>query len=175
MKSIKNIGLSAMFIAIGLILPFFTGQIQKIGNMLLPMHIPVFLCGLICGWKFGAVVGFVVPLMRSVIFGMPILMPNALAMAFELMTYGLVIGLIYGRFKKKNIFKTYIALVISMFAGRVVWAVAELVLLGIIGNRFTAQMFIAGAFLNAIPGIILQLILIPMIMHRINIEKVKVD
>ena len=62
-----------------------------------------------------------------------------------------------------------------MFAGRVVWAVAELVLLGIIGNRFTAQMFIAGAFLNAIPGIILQLILIPMIMHRINIEKVKVD
>ena len=102
--NVNKLGLSAMFMALGLVLPFFTGQIQNIGNMLLPMHIPVFLCGLICGWKYGAVVGFILPLMRSVLFGMPVMFPNAVAMAFELMTYGLVVGLIYVGFKKKNIF-----------------------------------------------------------------------
>lgn len=170
MKSAKNIGLSAMFIAIGLVLPFFTGQIQNIGNMLLPMHIPVFLCGLICGWKYGAVVGFILPLMRSVLFGMPVMFPNAVAMAFELMTYGLVVGLIYLSFKKKNIIKTYISLIIAMISGRIVWAVAQLIILGMLGSAFTAQMFIAGAFLNAIPGIIVQLILIPMVMMRVKVE-----
>ena len=57
--NIKNLTLAAMFLAIGLVLPFLTGQIPRIGNMLLPMHIPVFLCGLICGWQYGGAVGFV--------------------------------------------------------------------------------------------------------------------
>lgn len=61
---VKKISLSAMFFALGLILPFFTGQIPQIGSMLLPMHIPVFLCGFICGWKYGGVIGFLLPLMR---------------------------------------------------------------------------------------------------------------
>lgn len=168
--NVNKLGVSAMFMAIGLVLPFFTGQIQNIGNMLLPMHIPVFLCGLICGWKYGAVVGFILPLMRSALFGMPVMFPNAVAMSFELMTYGLVVGLIYLSFKKKNIIKTYISLIIAMIAGRLVWAVAQIIILGMLGNAFTAKMFIAGAFLNAIPGIIVQLILIPMIMARVKVE-----
>ena len=61
----KNIALSALFLAIGLVLPFFTGQIPQIGQMLLPMHIPVLLCGLVCGWQGGALVGFVLPLLRA--------------------------------------------------------------------------------------------------------------
>lgn len=61
-KSTQNLALSAMFIAIGIVLPFFTGQLQQIGNMLLPMHLPVLLCGLICGWQYGAAVGFILPL-----------------------------------------------------------------------------------------------------------------
>ncbi len=60
--------------------------------MLLPMHIPVLLCGLICGWKYGILVGFILPLLRHTIFGMPILFPTGIAMAFELATYGFVIG-----------------------------------------------------------------------------------
>ncbi len=170
---VKNIGLSAMFIAIGLVLPFFTGQIQNVGNMLLPMHIPVFICGLVCGWKYGAVVGFVLPLMRSVIFGMPVLFPNAASMAFELMTYGLIVGLIYGLSKKKSILMLYVSLIVAMVAGRVVWGLAQVIFLGISGNVFTVQMFIAGAFLNAIPGIILQLILIPAIMARLKLTKIR--
>lgn len=168
--NVNKLGLSAMFMALGLVLPFFTGQIQNIGNMLLPMHIPVFLCGLICGWKYGGVVGFILPLMRSVLFGMPVMFPNAVAMAFELMTYGLVVGLIYLSFKKKNVIKTYISLIVAMISGRIVWAVAQLIILGMLGSAFTAKMFIAGAFLNAIPGIIVQLILIPMIMTRVKVE-----
>ncbi len=172
-ESIRKIGLSAMFIAIGLILPLFTGQLQNIGNMLLPMHIPVFIAGLICGWKYGMVVGFVLPLTRTVLFGMPVMFPNAVAMAFELMTYGLIVGLIYGLIKKKNVFMLYVALIIAMISGRIVWAVAQIIILGIVGSRFTIQMFVAGAFLNAIPGIILQLVLIPMIMSRIKMDKYK--
>jgi len=82
-KPVMNLTLAAMFLAVGLLLPFLTGQIKQIGNMLLPMHIPVIMCGLICGWKYGFGVGFVMPLMRSMLFGRPIMYPDAIAMAFE--------------------------------------------------------------------------------------------
>ena len=87
--------------AIGLLLPFLTGQIQQIGNMLLPMHLPVFLCALICGWQYGVAVGFVLPLLRYLLFGMPPIFPVGVAMAFELATYALVAGLVYSRSKWK--------------------------------------------------------------------------
>lgn len=167
-ETIKKMTLSAMFIAIGLVLPFFTGQIPQIGNMLLPMHIPVLLCGLICGWQYGLLVGFVLPLLRYVLFGMPILFPTGVAMAFELATYGLVAGLLYGLSRWQCIIALYRSLITAMLAGRVVWGVVQLVLMGISGGMFTWQMFVAAAFLNAIPGIAIQLILIPAIMVALN-------
>jgi len=163
-ENIKNLTLSAMFMALGLVLPFLTGQIPHIGKMMLPMHIPVFLCGLICGWKYGAIIGFTTPLLRSVVFGVPVLFPTATVMAFELLTYGLVIGFLYGCSRWKCIFSLYRCLIIAMISGRLVKAVAEIVLLGIGGDGFTYQSFVAGAFFNAIPGIITQLILIPVVM-----------
>lgn len=162
--TLKNLTLSAMFLALGMVLPFLTGQIQQIGSMLLPMHIPVMLCGLICGWPYGLAVGFILPLFRSVTFGMPILFPNAASMAFELAAYGLVAGFLYGRSRYKCILALYRSLIAAMIIGRIVWGFAQIVFLGIGGNRFTGQMFITGALLNAIPGIILQLILIPAVM-----------
>ncbi len=167
-KSIKNMTLSAMFMAIGIILPFFTGQIPRIGNMLLPMHIPVFLCGLICGWQYGAVVGFVLPLLRSSIFGMPILFPTASAMAFELMTYGFVAGFFYNRSRWQCIVALYRSVIAAMLSGRVVWGIVQVIFLGISGNAFTWKAFVASAFLNAIPGIVLQLVLIPTVMVALN-------
>ncbi len=86
-KTVKNLTLAAMFMAIGMVLPFLTGQIPQIGNMLLPMHIPVLLCGLICGPQYGAAVGFVLPLLRSAVFGMPVIFPAATAMTSELVSY----------------------------------------------------------------------------------------
>lgn len=164
----KNLTLSAMFITIGLLMPFLTGQIPQIGNMLLPMHIPVFLCGLICGWKYGLVVGFILPLLRYTIFGMPVIFPNGIAMAFELAAYGLVSGLLYRISRWQCVVALYRAIIAAMLAGRIVWGIVRLLLLGIGGGTFTWQMFMAGALLNAIPGIVLQLILIPAIMVALN-------
>lgn len=177
-KALKNMVLSALFISIGLVLPFLTGQLKQIGNMLLPMHLPVFLCGLICGWKYGAVVGFVLPLLRSTLFSMPVLYPTAISMAFELCAYGLVCGLVYGAFKKQNVGKIYVAIVCAMLGGRAVWGVAQTVLLGMKDNVFTLKMFVTGAFVNALPGIAIQLVLIPAIMealHRTNLHRYKND
>lgn len=94
-ETTKKLTWSAMFIALGLVLPFLTGQIPQFGNMLLPMHIPVILCGLICGWRYGAIVGFVLPLLRYALFGMPVLFPTGIAMSFELAAYGFFSGFLY--------------------------------------------------------------------------------
>lgn len=168
MNPILQLTLAAMFLAIGIVLPFLTGQIKQIGNMLLPMHIPVLLCGLLCGWQYGLAVGFILPLFRSVLFSMPVLFPTAAAMAFELASYGAVAGLLYSRSRWKCVIALYRSLIAAMLFGRVVWGVAQMLLLGIKGNRFTWQMFFAGAFLNAIPGIVLQLIFIPAVMVALN-------
>ena len=126
--TIYRLVLSAMFIAIGIVLPFFTGQIREIGNMLLPMHLPVLICGLICGWKYGAAVGFILPLMRSFMLGMPVLYPTACGMAFELSVYGFLIGFLFGLFRKRSIPLLYVSLLAAMLAGRVVWGGVMVVL-----------------------------------------------
>lgn len=170
-KSIQNLTLTAMFLAIGLVLPLLTGQIQQIGNMLLPMHIPVFLCALICGWQYGLPMAFILPIFRSFIFGMPPLYPTAIGMAFELATYAFVAGLLYARSRWQCTKALYRCLLVAMVAGRIVWGCVQTVLLGIGGNAFTFQAFIAGALLNAIPGIVLQLVLIPAIMVALDRTK----
>lgn len=167
-NQLVNLTLAAMFLAIGLLLPLLTGQIKQIGNMLLPMHIPVILCGLICGWQYGLAVGFVVPLLRCAIFGMPMLFPTAISMAFELATYGFAVGFLYFHSRWKCVIALYRCMIIAMLSGRVVWGIVQTCLLGLGENGFTFSAFIAGAFLNAIPGIILQLVLIPSIMIALN-------
>lgn len=162
--TLKNTILAAMFMAVGLVLPFLTGQIPQIGNMLLPMHIPVLLCGLICGWQYGMVVGFILPPLRFMLFGMPALFPTGIAMAFEMAVYGLVIGLLYSRSRWKCVFSLYRSLIIAMVCGRVVWGAARILMTGMADEAFTWRMFMTGAAINAIPGIILQLVLIPVVM-----------
>ena len=164
---VHTLVLSAMFLALGLVLPFFTGQIPQVGGMLLPMHLPVFLCGLICGWQYGAAVGFVTPLLRMSLFGMPPLL-TAVAMAFELAAYGGIAGFLYSRSRWQCIFALYRCLIAAMVGGRLVWAAARVVMTGVAGEPFTWQIFLAGALLNAIPGIILQLIFIPAVMVALD-------
>ena len=154
---LKNMALAALFLAIGLVLPFFTGQIPAVGKMLLPMHIPVLLCGLICGWQWGLGVGFVLPVLRSVLFSMPVMYPTATAMAFELAAYGAVIGYLYARSKWRCVKALYKCLIPAMIAGRIVWGAVMVVLMGLGGNAFTWELFLGGALLNALPGIALQL------------------
>lgn len=163
-KSLLNIVLSAMFLAIALILPFLTGQIKEFGSMLLPMHIPVMLCGLVCGWQYGLTIGLIAPILRSALFAMPVMFPSAISMAFELATYGVVIGILFQKARWKCIKSLYRCLLISMVAGRVVWGIVQCILLGLGENGFTISMFISSAIVKALPGIILQLLLVPTVM-----------
>lgn len=168
---LKNMALAALFLAIGLVLPFFTGQIPAVGKMLLPMHIPVLLCGLICGWQWGLCVGFVLPVLRSVLFSMPVMYPTATAMAFELAAYGAVIGYLYARSKWRCVKALYKCLIPAMIAGRIVWGAVMVVLMGLGGSAFTWKLFLGGALLNALPGIALQLVLIPAVMVLLDRTK----
>ncbi|MBR3780412.1 MAG: ECF transporter S component [Clostridia bacterium] len=166
-----NLALAAMFLALAFVMPFLTGQIQQIGNMLCPMHIPVILCGFICGGPWGLAVGFIAPLLRSLTLGMPPMYPVAFAMAFELAAYGLVSGILYRAFPKKKGY-IYCSLIISMIIGRLVWGAVQFACMGLDSSEFGFAAFWAGAVTNAIPGIVLQIILIPIVV--ILLEKTKI-
>ena len=100
MSSTKKLVVSALMLSMALVLPFFTGQIPEIGNMLLPMHLPVLLAGFIVGGPSAMMVGAIAPILRSIIWGMPPMFPKAIGMAFELAAYGFVSGIIYSKSKK---------------------------------------------------------------------------
>lgn len=155
-RKTEKITLSAMFLAIGIVLPFLTMQIPMIGQMLLPMHIPVLLCGFICGGPYGLCIGFVLPILRSVLFGMPAMFPNAIGMAVELAVYGLITGMMYKRTEK-----ILPSLIAAMIIGRIAWGIVSVFLYKITGDMFTWKLFVVQGFANAIPGIIIQLVLIP--------------
>lgn len=160
MTYVKKIVLTSLFISLTLIMPFFTAQIPTIGSMLLPMHIPVLLAGFVCGGKVGLIVGFVSPLLRSAFFTMPPMFPTATAMAFELAAYGFITGYLYHKLNKSTM-SIYTSLIGSMIIGRFVWGIVMFACLGINGGTFTFEAFIAGAFINAAIGIVVQLFLIP--------------
>lgn len=149
-------------LALALVLPFLTGQLQQIGNALCPMHIPVLLCGFLCGWPWGLAVGFVAPLLRFLLFSMPPIYPIGIAMAFELATYGLLAGLLYRRLPK-TVPNMYVSLIVAMVGGRLVWGAARLLLAGLGGTAFPFSAFLAGAVTTALPGIAIQILFIPLI------------
>lgn len=165
--------LAAVLLAIGQVLPFITGQIPQIGKMLSPMHYPILLCGFFCGEYYGALIGFICPLLRSVLFGMPVFFPSAVGMAFELMTYGFVSGILSKKIGTDSYPKICMILILSMIAGRLTWGLAQIFLLGLNGSVFTIEAFLAGALFNAIPGIILQILILPLIVHYFkNVKRI---
>ena len=164
---IKKLILAALFLAMAMVLPFLTGQIPEVGAMLCPMHIPALLCGFFCGWPWGLMVGIVAPLLRSVTFGMPPMFPVAICMAFELATYGAVSGALYQKLPKKKS-SIYVALLVAMVVGRLVWGAAQFVCMGLNPDAFGFAAFWAGAVTSAIPGIIVQIVLIPLLVMALE-------
>ena len=163
----RKLVLAALFLALGLLMPFLTGQIPGMGSKLLPMHLPVLICGFVCGWPTGLIVGLIMPVLRSLIFGMPPLFPTAVVMSFELAAYGFATGWLRRVFPKTNA-SVYLTLILSMLLGRVVWGAASLLILGFAGRGFTWKAFMAGAFVKALPGIILQLVVIPVVIIALD-------
>ena len=161
---------AALCLALAIVLPFLTGQIPQIGGMLSPMHLPVFLCGFACGWQWGIAVGVIAPLMRSMLFGMPPMFPSAVAMALELAAYGFLSGFLYRKLPKKPMY-IYVALIAAMLFGRIVWGLARLAFAGLQATEFTLPMFLAGAVTNAVPGILVNLILTPILVRILERTK----
>lgn len=166
-SNLKQMLLAAMLLALALVLPFLTGQIPQIGNLLCPMHIPVLLCGFFCGPWYGLLVGLIAPLLRFALFGAPPLIPMGVSMSLELAAYGLVSALLYRALPKKKSC-IYVSLIGAMLAGRAIWGTARVILWGLGKADFGWAAFLTGAFTGAIPGIILQLVLIPILVMTLR-------
>ncbi|MCR5611083.1 MAG: ECF transporter S component [Clostridiales bacterium] len=169
-KALKNLVFAAVFLALAYVLPFLTGQIPEIGSKLCPMHLPVLLCGFVCGPVYGLAVGLIAPILRSLTLSMPPLFPTAVAMCFELGAYGLFAGLFYKAFPKK-VGYIYISLILAMLLGRLVWGAAMYVLAAIGSKQFGLAAFWTSGFVNALPGIILQIVVIPPIVLALKKAK----
>lgn len=157
-----------MLLALGILLPIVTAHGMGIpGTVFLPMHIPVLLCGLLCGPFYGGVLGVVLPFLNSVLTGMPVMYPMVPIMMMELMTYGVVSGLIYHKtkiFKKK--WGVYASLLFAMLAGRIMYGVTFLILFALNSSMKAATVWVA--IVTGIPGIVLQLLLIPAVIILVN-------
>lgn len=154
----KNLVVAALCLALGILLPQVF-HVFGAGSAFLPMHIPVLLCGLLCGWQYGALCGFIVPLLSSLFTGMPPIFPTALAMMMELCAYGALTGLLYRKIK----WNVYFSLISSMLAGRAVSGIANAVFWGIAGKAYGFSAFLTTSFVTAVPGIIIQLVAVPLI------------
>ena len=163
--------MAALFLALAYVMPYLTGQIPEIGSMLCPMHLPVLLCGFVCGPVWGLAVGFVAPIMRSALTGgFPPMFPTAVCMAFELAAYGAATGFMHRILPRKKFF-ICLSLLTAMVIGRLVWGAAMFFCMGADGS-FTLAAFLAGAVTNALPGIAVQIVLIPIFVMLLENSKI---
>ena len=175
-KRILKLVYSAVCIALAMVLPLFLGQVQVFMQGISPMHIPALLCGLLCGPWYGLAVGLISPILRSLVFTMPKMYPTALAMAFELGTYGLVTGPLYKALKKMNFWpRTYVSLIAAMLIGRVVGGIAQALLLGFRGEGYSLQLFATAYFVNTSVGMVIHLIVIPLIFFALKKAKLTIE
>ena len=162
MNPVHRTVLGALFVALCVVLPIAFHVIPDAGTVMLPMHIPVLVCGLVCGWPYGFICGLLGPALSCLLTGMP---PMAMlpAMMVECATYGAVTGLILKYVRTKNLtLDLYIALIAAMIAGRVVSGVAKAL---IFTPGITMAAWITASFVTALPGIVLQLVLIPQVVR----------
>lgn len=165
-RFVKRLVYASVCLALALVLPFLTGQIPTIGAALSPMHVPVLLCGYLCGGVWASLVGLIAPPLRYFLFSMPPFPTNA-AMAVELAAYGLFSGWLYRKLPKTPA-NLYLSLIASMLLGRICWAIARTILNEAFGSPLTLPLFLASAFTNAIPGILCHIILIPLLVMALK-------
>lgn len=170
MSAVKKSILTAVCVALCVVLPLAFHSVANAGGIFLPMHIPVLLCGLICGWPFGLVCGLLGPLLSSLFTGMP---PVAYlpGMLVELAVYGLASGLLIKLVRTGKPYPDlYISLVCAMLAGRVVAGIAKALIFA--PGQTTMAAWAAGSFVTGLPGILIQLVLIPSIV--LALEKARI-
>lgn len=161
MKQVKYLVMTALCVALGVVLPVTLHAIPNAGSILLPMHIPVLLCGLVCGPVYGLACGILAPLLSSLITGMP---PMAMlpSMICELAVYGLVAGILIRVIKTRyNIANLYLSLLGAMLIGRVIYGALNSLIFR--AGEYSLQLWLTGAFVTALPGIAIQLVLLPVL------------
>lgn len=164
--SAKDMVITAMCVAIGIILPMAIHTLPNAGRIFLPMHIPVLICGLACGWKYGLMCGILTPFLSSLLTGMPTMgyLPSMLA---ELAVYGLISGIIINVLDNKSSYlNLYIALITAMVAGRITMGILNALIFQ--AGNYGFNLWITGAFITAIPGILVQILLIPTIVFGLK-------
>jgi uncharacterized membrane protein len=167
--NIKKITYGSSLLALAVLLPFLTASNPSLGSIFLLMHIPALLGGFILGGKMGGIIGFIMPLFRSVLISTPPLYPVALIMAFELGAYGLFAGIFFKLFQKYQ-FGYLLALVLAMIVGRFVWGITSTIILSLTNRPYSFEAFISSAFITALPGIAIQIILIPLLVRSLIVS-----
>lgn len=162
-KHLRSLTLTAVMIAFGVVLPFLFHSVPKGGMIFCPMHLPVLLCGLLTGPIYGLAAGALTPFLSSMITGMPPAGPVLYSMIFELAVYGLVAGLMFRKLKTEKIaVDIYVSLVVAMLAGRIVSGLLKaFVFSG--GQPYSMTVWLTSSFVTCLPGIILQLIFVPLL------------
>ena len=162
----RKLVLTALFIAIGVVLPQAFHAIPNAGSIFLPMHIPVLIAGFAVGPLFGAICGILTPILSHLIFGMPPAMMLA-QMICELAVYGFMTGLLNSLIKIKNpVVKNYAVLILSMLSGRLAYGILNALIFK--AGSYSLQAWLSAAFISALPGIAIQLILIPILVARLR-------
>jgi hypothetical protein len=171
MNITKKYVITAMCITLCTVLPLTLHAVPGAANTLLPMHIPVFLCGLITGWYFGLLAGLFGPLLSSFTTGMPT-MAYAPVMMVELAAYGALAGIIvhFARMENKYV-NLYAAIIPAMIIGRVIAGVARAFLFMPVVETTIIAWWVSSYFITSFPGIIIQLILLPAVIF--SLEKAK--
>lgn len=163
---VKKSIITAACIALCVVLPMAFHSIPNAGSIYCPMHIPVLLCGLICGWPMGILCGLGGPLLSSMLTGMP---PAAMLpiMLFELPTYGLLTGLMMNCLHTKKVYvDLYVSLIVALIGGRIVAGLSRALIFA--PGQYSLTLWVTGYFVTALPGLIIQLALIPVIIRALE-------
>ena len=165
MSAVKKSIITAVCIALCVVLPQAFHAVPNAGAIYLPMHIPVLLCGLICGWSYGLLCGLAGPALSALLTGMP---PAAVlpGMLVECGVYGLAAGLLMQLVRTKHLYADlYISLAAAMLLGRVVSGIAKALIFS--AGSYSMVSWVAGSFVTALPGIVIQLALLPSIVYAL--------
>ena len=170
MSHIKRLSITALCIALCYVLPIAFHAVG-LGSILSPMHIPVLLCGLLCGGWYGLLCGIIGPVVSSLVGGMP-QFPMLVRMVPELCVYGLACGLSMKYIRTGSVAgDVYISMGISMLAGRIVGGIATAIFYAVTSGVYSIALWATGYFVESLPGIVAHLIFVPLLV--ITLEKAK--
>ncbi|MBP1745325.1 MAG: transporter component [Firmicutes bacterium] len=160
----QEIVLGGLLLASGVILPMVFHVFGMTGPIFLPMHIPVLIAGFLLSPQLALIVGILTPLLSSIFTGMPVMFPIAVIMAFELGVYALAASIAV---RKLNL-STVPSLLIAMLSGRFAAGISVALLVQLFGIKMNALIYLKGAVITGIPGILLQLVMVPILVIAIR-------